>query len=199
MKPAQLRIFQALADLAIPLTGYFFLDWSFYFILLFFVLDHIVSSVFTFVRVNKVNSYRGVRGSFPLKNALLTIVCIAVAFIAVIPAIQRIDPRFDLAKETWHFIIYTEPGFPVPQGIILIPLLVFGGYQQYKMQFLITGKFTAATPEEIWKMHFTTVYLVLGISALFLGLSQLIVFPWIVYTLILIFGVAAYRFLYARQ
>lgn len=198
MKPAQLRIFQALADLAIPLLGYFFWNWSFYFILLFFVLDYLVASVFSFVKVRKIASYREIHWSFPVTQLVSTVVLITVSLLAVIPALTLSNPTFNLAKETWAFLTYTELGFPIPQGFILLPILAYGGYAQYKMQFLMNGRFTTVQPAEIWKIHFQTAFIVLAVAGLFLGISFLVVFPPATYTLTLIFGVAAYRFFYSR-
>lgn len=198
MPPAQLRIIQALADLAIPLLGYIFLDWSFYFILLFFLLDHLVACVFAFIKARKIAGYRGTSTAFPVSKALLTMLLFAAALAALYPAIVLTNPTFSLAHETWEFIIYTEPGLPIPQGILLLPLIVFGSYQQYKLQFLVPGKFTVTSEEEIWKIHFLTAGIVPACSAAFLGASLLVVLPQPVYILTLIFGVAAYRFLYAR-
>ncbi len=199
MKPAQLRIFQALADLAIPLLGYFFWNWSFYFILLFFLLDYLVSCVFAFVKVNKINEYRGIEAAFPGKQALLTFLLIAVSLLALFPALPLINPAFNLGKETWEFLSYTDLGIPIPQGVILLPLLAYGGYVQYKMQFLMNGRFTTATTQSVWRSHFMTAFIVLALSGLFFGLSMLIVFPQVLYTILLIFGVAGYRFFYSRS
>jgi hypothetical protein len=110
--------------------------------------------------------------------------------------LYQIDPAFDLLKNTWAFLSYKEMG--IAQGIILIPLLIYAGFSQYKMQFLLTGKFQATKPSEIWKLHFKTMFLVIAASGLFLGLSLLVEIPVIYYVFALIFGVSAYRFFFAR-
>lgn len=196
MKPAQLKLFLALADLAIPLLGYFFWNWNFYFILLFFVLDFIVSSVFSFVKVKKINAYRGIDASFPFAKLIYSILLIAAGFALLVLALQQTVPGFDLAKETWAFLSYKDMG--IAQGIVLLPLLIYGGYTQYKMQFLMNGKFAVATVDETWKMHFTTIFVVLAASGIFLGLSFFVVFPQVAYIIALTFGVVAYRFFYSR-
>lgn len=197
MSLAQVRIIQAFADLAIPLLGYFFWNWDFYFILLFYLLDYKIFCAFSFVKFQKVIQYKDLENNFPVVNLLLTIALILIGFAAVIPALYQIDPAFDLLKNTWAFLSYKEMG--IAQGIILIPLLIYAGFAQYKMQFLMTGKFQTTKPSDIWKLHFQTMFLVIAASGLFLGLSLLVEIPVVFYVFTLIFGVSAYRFFIARQ
>jgi hypothetical protein len=123
---------------------------------------------------------------------LLTIALILIGFVAVIPALYQIDSAFDLLKSTWEFLSYKEMG--IAQGIILIPLLIYAGFAQYKMQFLLSGEFQTTKPSEIWELHFQTMFLVIAASGLFLGLSLLAEIPVVFYVFSLIFGVSAYRF-----
>jgi hypothetical protein len=196
MKLGQVRIIQAVADLSIPLMGYFFWNWDFYFILLFYLLDYKVFCAFSFVKFHKIIQYKGLQNKFPFLNLFLTVSLILIGFIAIIPALYQIDPAFDLLKNTWAFLSYKEMG--IAQGIILIPLLIYAGFMQYKMQFLLTGKFQTTKTSEIWKLHFQTMFLVIAASGLFLGLSLLSEIPVIFYVFTLIFGVSAYRFFIAR-
>jgi hypothetical protein len=197
MNLAQVRIIQAFADLAIPLLGYFFWNWDFYFILLFYLLDYKIFCVFSFVKFQKVIQYKGLEKKFPVVKLLLTIALILIGFVAVIPALYQIDSAFDLLKNTWEFLSYKEMG--IAQGIILIPLLIYAGFAQYKMQFLLSGKFQTTKPSEIWELHFQTMFLVIAASGLFLGLSLLSEIPVVFYVFSLIFGVSAYRFFIARH
>lgn len=196
MNLAQVRIIQAVADLAIPLLGYFFWNWDFYFILLFYMLDYKIFCAFSFIKSYKIIQYKGLQYKFPVFNLLSTIALILIGFAAVIPALYQIDPTFDLLKNTWEFVSYKEMG--IAQGIILIPLLIYAGYAQYKMQFLMTRKFQTSKTSDTWKLHFQTMFLVIAASGLFLGLSLLLNIPAIFYVFALIFGVSAYRFFIAR-
>lgn len=196
MSPVQLRLFLAFADLAIPLLGYFFGNWDFYFILLFFLLDYLVFSVFSFIKEKKIQEYQQVQYKFNFKNLLITLFFISASVCMLLPAMSAVKPDFDVIKDTWTFLVYEDMG--IAQGIVLLPLLILGGYSQYRMQFLMTRKFEVAQTTEIWKMHFMTVWLVWGATGLFLGSTYWIVFPSIVYILLLVFGVVTYRFFYTR-
>ncbi len=192
----QIKLIQAVADLAIPLLGYFFWNWDFYFILVFYLLDYKIFCTFSFVKVYKITQYKGIDFQFPYLKLLLTALLIVIGFVAIIPALYQIDPDFDLLKNTWAFLSYKEMG--IAQGIILIPLLIYAGYAQYKMQFLIPGKFQSTKPTDVWKLHFQTMFLVVAASGLFLGISLSVNIPTIYYVISLILGVSTYRFAFAR-
>ena len=196
MNLAQVRIFQALADLAIPLLGYFFWYWDFYFILLFYLLDYKVFCVFSFVKNHKIIAYKGLEYEFPYKKLFQTILLFIIAFALMILALYQMNPMFNLWGETWKFLSYKEMG--IAQGIILIPLLVYAGYAQYKLQFLMNRKFQSTKTKIIWKLHFQTMFLVVAASGLFLGLSFIAQLPDIFYVFSLTLGVALYRFFIAR-
>ena len=196
MNLSQLKIIQAIADLVIPLLGYFFWHWDFYFILLFYLLDYKIFCTFTFVKNFKIIQYKGINYRFPYKKLFLTIFLFLIGFLALIPALYQIDPHFDIVKNTWDFVSYKEMG--IPQGIILIPLLIYAGYSQYKLQFLMTSKYKTTKTKQIWNLHFQTMFLVIAASGLILGLSLLINIPTIWYVFVLIFGVSAYRFALVR-
>lgn len=196
MNLAQVKKIQAVADLAIPLLGYFYWNWDFYFILLFYTLDYKIFCAFSFIKCHKISQYNGLDYKFPTVNLLSTIALFLTGFVAIVPALYQIDSAFDLLKNTWEFVSYKEMG--IPQGIVLIPLLIYAGYAQYKMQFLVTGKFRTSKTSEIWRLHFQTMFLVIAASGLFLGLSLLVSVPVILYVIVLIMGVSAYRFVLTR-
>lgn len=192
MKPAQLKIFQALAELAIPLAGYFFWNWGFYFILLFYLLDYLIYCVFSFIKERKVQTYQGLEANLPVREILLTVLVAAISFSVLFPALYLVNPGFQFVKETWDFLAYEEMG--IPQGMVLVPLLVYSSYAQYKMQFLATGQFQVTSVEQIRKAHFRSILLVLAAVGIFYSISFWLVFPSAVYIFLLIFGVSAYRF-----
>ena len=193
IKPIHLKVFQLLAEITIPLLGYFFWDWGFYFILLFFLLDYLVFVTFSFIKHRKIVEFRNTPYFFPIKEVLYSFLILIFTFIFTFNAMPLIGP-FDFESETWAFLSYTEMG--IPQAFLLLPLLVYGGYAQYKMQFLINGSFTKITVTENWKMHF--FFLLIGVlSALtFYILSSFFVFPEITYISLLLTGIAGFKWYY---
>jgi len=196
MKPAQLKMVQALSELAIPLLGYFWWNWDLYFILLFYVLDLLVSSGFSFVRERKILQYRQQPFSFPTQQLLLTTCLLGLIFFIALQAFFQLIPAFNPLAETWKFLAYEELG--IPQGIVLIPLVIYAGYAQYRMHFLMPGKFSTQTIREVRKTHFKTLLLALAAAALWLGSTYFFAGPELLYVLVLIAGATAYRTLVLR-
>lgn len=138
MNPSKLKIIQAIGEAVIPLLGYFYFEWSLYFILLFYFIDLISTEVFTYLKVNKIIKFQGIQYSMQQRysklviNSLLSIALILVAHLFIYFQQEGID----FWNAFIEFLDYEEPGFPVPQGYILLPLVIFGNYQQYNRMFV---------------------------------------------------------------
>jgi hypothetical protein len=193
----RIKWIQTLADLAFPLLGYYFWHWDLYFILLFFYLDFKVFGLFSFVKSWKIDTYKGIPPRFPWVYLLTTIAVLFGSFLLILPGIHKLDPTFGVLKNTWEFLSYTED-FGIPQGIFLVPLVGYGGYMQYKMNFIQAEKYKATSKQSIWKLLLQTNWLVLAASGLFAGVSLWITLPTSVYVWSLIVGVSVYRFIFTR-
>lgn len=138
MTPLRMKIIQAVGEAIIPLLGFFYFDWSLYFILLFYFIDLIATEVFTYIKVNKIITFQ--RINYPMQqrygklilNSLLVIILIAISHVFIY--FQHDDIQFQ--KAIIEFILYEEPGFPIPQGYVLLPLVILGNFQQYKNLFV---------------------------------------------------------------
>lgn len=190
MKQGQIKLIQIFADIIIPLLGFLIWNWSFYFILLFFLLDYFVFNVFSFVKHQKIVKYNGSHSFFPMKELLYTLVIVYFSCLLIFMALPMIGP-FDFKKDTWNFLAYEDMG--IAQGYVLLPLLVYGGYAQYKLQFLIPLKFRQTSTTMNWKEHFYVLKLVLALAALFFAISVWIQFPNWVYTISLIGLIAVFK------
>ncbi|MGM0479745.1 MAG: hypothetical protein ACQERC_11030 [Bacteroidota bacterium] len=137
----KLQWIQAVGELAIPLLGFFYFDWSLYFILLFYFIDLLATEVFTWVKVRKIIAFQGIRYRFQQRFWPLavngTIVLLLLFFSHLF--IYFYQEGIAFIEAIWNFLAYEEPGFPIPQGIILFPLVVLGNYQQYKHFFVQPG------------------------------------------------------------
>ncbi|MDD2982786.1 MAG: hypothetical protein PHQ74_05310 [Crocinitomicaceae bacterium] len=193
IKPIHFKIFQLLAEIAIPLLGYFFWGWGFYFILLFFLLDYLVFLTFSFVKHRKIIQFRESPYFFPTKQVLSTILILTFTLIFTFIALPMIAP-FDFEKQTWEFLAYKEMG--LPQGLLLLPLVIYGGYAQYKMQFLMNRKFTYVSATENWKIHHFFLWMAFLAAILFLIVSSFIVFPEFVYISLLLLGIAGFKWFF---
>ena len=190
----QTKITQLLGDLAIPLIGYYFWGWNMLFILFFYILDVGVSSAFTFVKTKSINKFHQTN-YYPWKHILFILLGYFLTFYLVYFLILNISPKVNISKEIIRFLMMKEMG--LPQGILLLPLLIAGGYMQYKISFLITRSFETTPIDALWHEHVKVFLLIVGAIALLLGLSNWVVFPAWVYVWGMVLGSSGYRY-YSR-
>lgn len=192
MKPQHVKYFQLAAETAIPIFGYLFWSWSFYFLILFYLLDFATNFAVFIAQERKIRWYNSI-AIFPFKGILtITFLVLLTGVFAVFSCIH-IFPNFSIVDETIKFIMYEEMG--IPQGILLLPLMVFGAYQQYKMNFLLPGKFRTIEIEQFWKKHTNMYILVFCSSTLLLSSTFLFILPEWVYVSILIVTSVLFRFI----
>jgi hypothetical protein len=91
-----------------------------------------------------------------------------------------------------HFLITKEWG--IPQFILLFPLLILGGYMQFKMSFLVPKANETTNIDSLWHEHVKLFMLIVGVIALLLGLSIWIVFPEWLYVWGMVLGSSGYRY-----
>jgi hypothetical protein len=134
----RLKFIQAIGEAVIPLLGFFYFEWNLYFILLFYFIDLVTTEVFLHLKINQILKFQSVR-SYPKKwkvntliNSLLLIIVLAGAHVVI----ALLYPGISFEQEFIEFVMYEEAGVPIPQGFILLPIVVFGNYQQYKTMFL---------------------------------------------------------------
>lgn len=191
------KIIQILGDGILPLLGFFYWDWSLYFILLFYFLDLITKEVLLHFKTNKVKIVQHHNDrSFPkkwmMKGGLsFFILTLSIALIHI--TIYIIHPDFSATKEIVAFLTYTEMG--IPQGIILVPLIVFMSYVQFKNEFIKPKRYHSLKFEFLWKQHFTSNLMILAGAGLGLGISYFIILPeWLfVIAIVLVSGVYQFR------
>lgn len=184
MKINQLAI-QAIGEAVIPLLGYFFFDWNLYFILLFYFIDLFATEVFLNLKVKKIVEFN--RGQNINKKPLLLS---AISFILILfligvshVAIYFILPGIDFYDEFILFMNYEELGVPIPQWMLLFPLVFFGNYQQYKMFFLMPARYRTKKIEDVFSSRLKA--LVIGSAGAFFAiiLAYFFSLPAILYLL----------------
>jgi hypothetical protein len=186
----QAKYIQIISDLALPLFGYYFWDWNIYFILFFYVLDVLVSTGFTFVKTKKINSFRGTN-EYPWKHIILIFSGYIISFYLVYFLIFLIYPATNLTLEIRNFLLHKELG--LPQGVLLLPLLIYGGYMYYKMSFLMPRTFERVSVSSLWHEHLKLFLVIVGVIALLLGISTWVVFSDWVYVWGIVVGSTFYR------
>jgi hypothetical protein len=191
------KVIQILGDGILPLLGFFYWNWSLYFILLFYFLDLITKEVLLHLKTNKVKIVQHHNeSSFNKKWWLkggLSFFILVLSTVLIHITIHIIHPEFSASKEIIAFLTYTELG--IPQGIILVPLIVFMGYVQFKNEFIKPKRYLTLKFEFLWKQHFTSNLMILAGAGLGLGISYFIVIPeWFyVISIVIVSGVYQVR------
>jgi len=131
MNKKTLLFIQILGELAIPLLGFFFWNWSLYFILLFYMIENLFATYFqleTFRRFKflvekKESAINYKKLSVFVSFWLMEVVLIHLFLFLTTPAIQ-------FGKEVIDFFMYEDMG--IPQGFLLVPLLYFASRMKMK-------------------------------------------------------------------
>ena len=184
---------QLISDAIIPLAGAFFFDWSLYFILIFYCIDLLALEVVLHLKSKKTFEFRGMNKKNWLQSGLKSGVLFLLSLLLIHLGVYFIHPDVDFQSELIEFMAYEEMG--IQQGYILVPLIAFSAYQLYRMTFLMSARFRTITLDEIWNPHLTSLLIIIGFSGVVVGLSQLIVFPELVYILAIVGISSAYQFL----
>jgi len=117
-----------LGDILLPLMGFLFWDWGFYFILLFFLLDQLARVVFLPLRLKKLQVKPSTANQFFLRSLVWFIVELVIVHCCVY--LQQ--PAIDFQQEIIAFWTYEEIGFQ--QGWLLLPLLVLNEWMRINQE-----------------------------------------------------------------
>ena len=131
MKRVQL-ISEVLGDFLLPLIGFLWWDWNLYFILLFIIFDLSIRLIFAFFRPESR------RPELLLRPVIFYVSFLIISHFYIV-----------LSEPSWRFttafsaFFWYEDLF-IPQGLILIPLLIYTERSRERMELMITGTYSVA-------------------------------------------------------
>ena len=128
MKNAQI-VSEILGDFLLPMLGYIFWSWDLYFILLFIIFDLSIRLIFIFYRKESRNA------QLLLRPTLFYLSFIVLAHFYMVLT----EPTWRFTTAFSDFFWYTD--FFIPQGIILVPLLIYTERSRQRMEIMTTGYF----------------------------------------------------------
>lgn len=184
----RLKLVNAISEAVIPILGLVFFDWGIYFILLFYFIDLVASEVFVYIKVNKIIQFQKIKFPFATRYGRLIINTALMVFVIIISqiAIYFIVPGIDFPKQIVAFLSYEEAGMPIPQGYILLPLVILGNFQQYKAMFVKTGVYQMQSWKNLIFSRRKALYIAIAGGVMAIGLANLIVLPGYVYVLLIV-------------
>jgi hypothetical protein len=183
------KLFQAVGEAIIPLLGFFFFNWGLYFILLFFFIDLLSTELFLHIKANailsknkrEVNS-RITRLKYGLISFLFTLILIVTSHMALF----FVQPEIDFLSAFYEFLLYEEMGIPIPQGVILFPLVFLGNYMQFKQFFQATRQAELLSITTLFSRRIKAIAIGIAGCGIVIGSSLFFLFPTSIYLLLLV-------------
>jgi len=175
---------QNIAEAIIPLLGFYYWGWSWYFILLFLILDAIAKVFILHLKSQKIYATQGGEKSKSvwIKSGVFSL-GVDFTILALLHLMYSFNhENFNVGKEIIDFLSYEELG--LAQGWIFVPLVVLNVWMQYKFTFLKLKQHTKIQISGLWKEYLMHRYIVLGIVILgcaihfFVSLND-VVFVWV--------------------
>jgi len=154
---------QLFAEAILPILGFYYWDWSWYFILLFYILDVFAKELILNLQANRIyNTQGGDETLLTWKKSTVKSVLLGLSVLTLLHLLQYIRlPDFSVSNEIVNFFYHKEMG--LPQGIILIPLIFVNVWMQYKMNFLKLNLHLKMKMSQMWSEHIHYRLFVLGI------------------------------------
>lgn len=182
---------QIALEAALPVLGFFWWDWSLYFILLFYFFDLFAKELTVQLKANQINKYQeGKSTKSWLAYALASIGLLVLSLILIHVGMRFEHPSIDFLHEAIAFWKYEELG--LQQGYVFFPLALYVAYQEYKMQFLLPARYRKTTMKAMWKDHLIGKVVLLFGSTIACFVLVLTPLPEIVIVLSIITIVAGY-------
>lgn len=177
------NLIQKFGEAILPLVGFYYWNWDWYFILIFYILDVFAKEIIINLQANKIYQTQGGTETYLIwkKSAVISLF-IGMATLILVHLIQLTSSiNFSISKEILNFFYHKEMG--LPQGIILIPFIFLNVWLQYKLNFLKLNMQLKMKTSLMWQRHinyrlFILVWVVITLGlALFLNLKDS-VFLW---------------------
>ncbi|MEY3238513.1 MAG: hypothetical protein RI883_2614 [Bacteroidota bacterium] len=191
MKQLNPKIIQLIGDAVIPLLGFFWWNWSLYFIVIFYLLDYLSNEVILNLKSKKITTYQEIDSKIWVKKASLSFLLFLLGIVLVHLSMKMLHPQIDFYKEFIQFLSYKDMG--IAQGYFLLPLIALVGFQRYKMEFLMPARFKTLTIPTLWSSHFKMQFILIACVAFTIGFQSLIALPETVYIIAIVVVTSVYQ------
>ena len=190
----RVKYIQLFTEALIPLLGFFMWDWGLYFIPLFYFIDILTDEIFSHLKSKKIVEFKMTPKNEWIKLGVLSGAILILSIFVIHLATLSLFPHIDFITQIINFWTYEELG--IQQGYLLVPILVFGGYQQYKMNFLMPKKFRTKSIKNLWQAKIQASVVQIAFAGLVIGLSQFQFFPEWMYVIGIVVFVSLYQLRY---
>ena len=199
------KYIQVLGDGIIPLLGFFFWDWNLYFILLFYFIDMFTKEVLLHLKAKKIVAYQEGTESPTVQNekkvwmkwGIISLILLIFSIFLIQISMPFIQDQFNAKNEIIRFWSYKEMG--IEQGYIFVPLIIFMGYTQFKMEFLTPAVFTRMNNSQLWQPHLKAMLILVAFTALTFGLVHFIKIPEVIFVISIVLISSLYQILHLKN
>ena len=199
------KYIQVLGDGIIPLLGFFFWDWNLYFILLFYFIDMLTKEVLLHLKAKKIVAYQEGTESPTVQNekkvwmkwGIISLILLIFSIFLIQISMPFIQDQFNAKNEIIRFWSYKEMG--IEQGYIFVPLIIFMGYTQFKMEFLVPAVFTRMNNSQLWQPHLKAMLILVAFTALTFGLVHFIKIPEVIFVISIVLISSLYQILHLKN
>ena len=199
------KYIQVLGDGIIPLLGFFFWDWNLYFILLFYFIDMFTKEVLLHLKAKKIVAHQIETESPTVQNekkvwmkwGIISLILLIFSIFLIQISMPFIQDQFNAKNEIIRFWSYKEMG--IEQGYIFVPLIIFMGYTQFKMEFLVPAVFTRMNNSQLWQPHLKAMLILVAFTALTFGLVHFIKIPEVIIVISIILISSLYQILHLKN
>ncbi len=158
-----------LGDVALPLFGYFFWNWNFYFILLFFMLDQISRVIFLPQRLKLTEISKQDKNKICLRQFVLLV----IELLVIHSAVYLHNYEINFATEFGNFLSYEDMG--ISQGVILIPIIIASEWMRIKNELKLG--IVGVKQLEIMNLNKRNSFLRIGFFAILVGVQSFVPLP----------------------
>lgn len=199
------KYIQVLGDGIIPLLGFFFWDWNLYFILLFYFIDMFTKEVLLHLKAKKIVAHQIGTESPTVQNekkvwmkwGIISLILLIFSIFLIQISMPFIQDQFNAKNEIIRFWSYKEMG--IEQGYIFVPLIIFMGYTQFKMEFLVPAVFTRMNNSQLWQPHLKAMLILVAFTALTFGLVHFIKIPEVIFVISIVLISSLYQILHLKN
>ena len=199
------KYIQVLGDGIIPLLGFFFWDWNLYFILLFYFIDMFTKEVLLHLKAKKIVAHQIETESPTVQNekkvwmkwGIISLILLIFSIFLIQISMPFIQDQFNAKNEIIRFWSYKEMG--IEQGYIFVPLIIFMGYTQFKMEFLTPAVFTRMNNSQLWQPHLKAMLILVAFTALTFGLVHFIKIPEVIFVISIVLISSLYQILHLKN
>jgi hypothetical protein len=182
---------QLISDLLIPILGFVFWEWGLYFILLFILFDALTVEVFQHVKSYKILQFTKGNPINWLRLGTLSGLSFLTFLVVLHIALWRTIPAIDFYAELWKFWSYEDIG--IQQGYLLLPILLFAGYTNYKHTFLLTRKAETMTLNQLWIPSIKHHTIRIGACAIWFATASFVTLPLTFWVVLVLLSTAGFR------